>query len=325
MGVQDAQIHIGRETTYGTPVTPTRSIEGLGDGHKRQMAYLESDGMRPGKHTMRSDRRRAINMGAEGEIEINPMDKGFGMLLRAAFGSSTIAQQTTTSAWLQTHLSTGDGPVGESLTVQLGRPMGAQFTTTQPFTYHGGKVTEWELTQELEELLKFKVTLDFEDEDKTTALLGTPVYPANTIPFGWHECSVTVDGAATPITEFELSGKNGLKTDRRQLGTVLKREPLRSEGAEYEGKIAGDFESIAAYDRFVAGTIVPVVATWTGGVIEGVHNFELKATLAAVQFTGDTPEVSMGDLPTQPMPYRVLHNGTDPAVKLEYKSSDVAF
>lgn len=325
MSVQDAQIHIGRETTYGTPVTPTRSVEGLGDGHKRKMAYLESNGMRPGRQAVRSDRRRAINMGAEGELEVNPMNKGLGMLLRAMLGSSGIAQVASTTAYLQTHTTTGDGPVGESLTVQLGRPMGSSFGTVQPFTYHGGKVTEWTLTQDLEDLLKLKLSLDFEDEDKTTSLLGTPVYPANTTPFGWHECAVTIDGNATPVTSFEVSGKNGLKTDRRQLGSVLKREPLRSELAEYEGKIAADFESITAYDNFVSGAIVPVVAKWTGGLIEAGHNYELMITLAAVQFTGETPEVSTDDLPTQPMPFMVLHDGTNPAVKIEYKSTDTAY
>lgn len=327
MGVLDAQLHVARETAYGTPITPTRSFEAKADGHKRPPAFLESVGMRPGMQAMRTERRRPINMGAEGAIELDLMNKGLGMFLRAMMGSSAITQQGATAAWLQAHLSTGDGPVGESLTVQLGRPplTGAVL----PFTYHGGKVKTWEVTQAVGDgnsgIGKLRLGMDYEDED-TTTVLAAPAYPSGISTYGWPEFAVTVNAAPVDIIEYSVSGDNNLNTERRRArGSVLKREPLRKGLPNYEGRLVVDFENLTQYDRFRGGTVVPIVATWTGAEIAAGFNFLLRCTLAACQYSGETPEVSLDDEPRQPLPFKVLHNGTDPAVRWEFQSTDTAF
>lgn len=325
MGVLDAALHAGRETTYGTPVTPTRSFEAQADAHKRVVSYLEAPGMRAGMQALRADRRRQVLDGASGTITVAPLSKGLGMLLRATFGSSAIAQEGATTAWTQTHSTAAAGPLGESLTVQIVRPplSGA----TQTFTYHGGKVTDWEFMQKVGENLSLALTMDYEDES-TAEAAASAAYPVDPLtPYSWVECVVTVAGSAVDVRDFSVKGASALATDRRYLrGASLKREPIRNAVPNYTGVLTADFTDTTAYARFVAGTVVAVSATWTSTTTAGTgFPFKLGITLPAVQFTGDTPEVSLSSLPTQPMPFQVLHDGTNPAVTVTYTSTDTAY
>lgn len=327
-GVLDAQMHIGAEATYNDPAAvPTRSFEALGDGHKRPPAFIDSLGFRAGMQAQRSDRRRVLDMGAEGSIELDIFTKGFGMLLNACFGATTApAQQGATPAWLQKYETNAEGAIGKSLVVQLGRPpiSGAVL----PFTYRGGKPKTWEITQEVGDgdsgNAKLKLEMDYAAEDTATAL-AAPAYPASASVLAWPDLAVTVAAAPVHPNEFSVKGDNKLNVDRRFLrSTVAKKEPIRAGVPEFEGALACEFEDMVQYNRFIAGDIVPIVATWTGAVISGAFSFMLRLTMAACQFSGETPEVSLDDLPKQPLPYKVLWNGVDAAVKAEYISTDLA-
>lgn len=320
--MEDFALHVGVESTYGTPVVPTRSFETQADGHKRQQEFLESRGARSGIQTIRSDRRRAINMGAEGTIPQDVLNKGMGILLKAALGTSTIAQQGVTAAYLQTH-STARAEPADSLTVQIPRPFAD--AGEDVFDYHGGVVAGWKVTQESDGLLVLELTMDYEDEvDGGTE--AAAAYPSAASPFAWPDCVVTVNGIPFDADSIEIEGDNALVTDRRKLrGSALKKRPRRPGIGIYTGALEGEFVSTADYDHFVAGDIVPIVATWTGDTIESPHDFYFKVTMAACQFDGDTPEASLDDMPVQSLPFKVLHNGTDPAVKIEYMSSDTAY
>lgn len=323
MGVQDAQLHIGKEVTPGTAVTPTRSFEAKTDGHKRRQAQLRSRGMRAGMHTTRSDRARQINMGAEGPLELDVLTKGFGLLFEQMLGTTATLGAAISGATLQTHQSSSDGPVGKAMTVQVGKPpvSGAVL----PFTYSGGKVKSWELSQKVGEYLSLKLDMDYVNEDTATSLLGVPVYPAGSDPFDWTQIAATINGTAVDVTELSIKGDNALDTDRRYMrSSALKREQLRKGEPKYSGMVKADFADLTQYNRFIAGTIVPIVFTWTGASIGAGQSFQIIVTLSACQFTGDTPEVSLDALPTQPLPFDVLWDGTNPAVKITYNSTDTA-
>lgn len=318
--ILDNAILVGKEVTYGTPVALSRAFEGKADTWKREQEALESVGFRAGMHALRSDRRRQINKGAAGEIELDALTSGLGLLLQGVFGSAAIAQQAATAAWKQTHQTTADGSLA-SYTVQ--KLVTKNDGTQQAFTYHGATITEFELAQEVGGFLTAKFAFDAEDEDTVTAA-GTPTYPASAIPFDWTQAAVTVNSVATEATAFSFSANNGLKTDRYFLrGSSLKKQPRRSAVPEYSGEMTVEFKDTTEYALFKAGTIVPIVATWTGALIASTYYNEVKLTLAACQFDGTTPEASLDDMSMQPLPFKVLHNGTDPAVKLEYTSVDI--
>jgi len=324
MGVLDGHVAAGKESTYGTPVATTRSFEAQVDPIKRLQTYLQSRGIRRGVQTTRTDRRRAVNMGGEGQFTVDALSKGMGLLLEHVFGSSAIAQQGATTAWLQTHTTTQEGPVDKSLTVQAFKP----FPTTggQAFTAHGGKVASWELSCEAPEGL-LVATLNMDYEDVTTAESeGVPTYPASSKPFGWPDIAVTVNAVAVDPMRFTLSGNNALKTDRRLMRkNVLKKQPVRNAMPDYTGNLAAEFDSLTLYNHFVSGVPVPIVITITGDLIEAGHNYEIVITMPECQVGDDaTPQMSLEDVGSQPVPFTILH-GSSPAVSLTYKSVDTAF
>lgn len=336
-GVLDAQVHIGRETVYGTPVTPTRSIEALVDIASAQREPIQSVGMRAGLQTVRTDRRRMIFKGAEGSIELHPHERGFGMMLRAALGTAGIAQVGTTDAWLQT-FSTDSKAANESITAVIGRPPVDPATAPIPWTYSGGVVHELSFEQEVGDgdsgQLKATFGMDFQQElnpDTTPAgeVLPAPAYPLSEFVYGWPD--LTVEVGAVPVGDtrsFSLSMNNQLARERYYMrGSTLKKQPVRDGVPEFTGKLEFDYADNDIYQSVQSSEILPLVATWKhsdpNAIAPGVTYF-LRIT-CNVQFTGNTPEVSLEDLPNQPIEFMCLHDGTDPAVTVEYQSDDTAF
>lgn len=335
-GVLDAQVHIGRELTYGTPETPTRSIEALEDIATAQREPLQSVGFRAGLQTVRTDRRRMIFKGGEGSIMVHPHERGFGMLLRAALGTASITQVGTTDAWLQAFETDAKAP-DEYITAVIGRPPVDPAEAPIPWTYAGGVVHELSLEQEVGDgdagQLKATFGMDFQREivegEADAEPLPTPVYPNSQFVYGWPELEVQVDGGALGDTRsFALQMTHEVKRDRYYMRrSTLKKQPIRSAVPEFTGSFAFDFENNDIYDVVRSSDIVPVVAEWRHpdpNAIATGQTYFLRVT-CQVQFVGNTPEVSLDDLPNQPIEFVCLHDGTNPAVKIEYQSDDVAF
>lgn len=329
MSILDSYMGFARETTYGTFVSPARSFEAETDGPKLELQHLEIRGMRASTHGLRKDRVKTIKLGAGGPLPLTVLSKGFGMLFRAMMGNSTgPTQQAATTAWLQEHDSDSDGPK-EKLSGQYVRVR--KDGTTEPWTYLGVTIPEWELSQKIDDWLKLMLTLDAREEshDAATYAAHAATYPASTKGFTWDDFTLTIDGAAVDVQEFSLKANNGLNVDkaRRMKSTSpLKNEPQRVRWPAYTGAVLLDYENETYYDLVAAGTDKQVVATWTGDVIEGAHNFSIVLTLPSVQFRGETPETDVeGDVPRQPLPFTVLYDGANPMVSLDYKSTDTAF
>lgn len=318
----DTAVLLGKESAYGTPVALSHAYEAQSDPWQRQQAYLESRGFRAGSQGVRSDRRKVVNMGAEGAIQADLMDRGMGFLFQGLLGTTTGPTEGATGVYTSTHESATED-AGVSYTVQVLRPMvgGA----LQPFTYAGAVPTGWSISHSVEGLAVLNVDFDAQDEDTATPA-GTPTYADGALPFDWTEADITVGGTPVDASEFEFSADLGLKTDRRFIRkNAKKKRPVRQTVPTYEGSISQEFENTDAYDDFVAGSVLDLVATWEGGLIAGSDNFKVTLTLAAIQYEGETPNANLDDVSMQSLPYKVLHNGTDPMVKVELQSDDAAF
>lgn len=320
--VLDTAILVGKETTYGTPATLTRAFEGHADTFKREQEYLTSKGFRAGYHTEASDRRTSINMGGSGSIEVDVLNKGLGLLLQGTLGTTAgPTQQAATTAYKSTFTSASADPA-VSFTIQTQRSdIGG---TLRKYTHHGAVITGWSLKNTVGELLVANFDFDFEDSDTSTAT-AAPSYPASASPFNWTQGVVSINSVATDVNSFELTADLGLKTDRRYVrGNSLKKQPVRSKQPVFEGSVEVDFTDDTLYDLFVAGTVFPLTATWTGANIESTYYYTVKVTLPAVQFTGESPQAELEDVTKQNAPFKVLYNGTDPAVTIEYTSTDTS-
>lgn len=321
--ILDTAIMVGKETTYGTKAGAwTRAYEGKADSFKRTQEPLESIGFRAGMETVRADRRRPVNMGGEGTLEIDVLDKGFGLLLQALLG--TVAGPTVegvTAAYTTTAASSSDDP-NDAYSLQVLRVDTSG--TSRAFTHLGSTITGWEFKQDVNGLFVCSMDFDFQTV-VTDQAAGTPSYPDGALPFDWTQCAVTVSGASVDVKTLSLTGDLGLKTDRRYLrGSELKAQPKRAAVPTFGGSLEVDFADLTLYNAFVSGEIMPLVFTWTGSEIESPFNAELQITLPACQFDGESPQASLDDLTVQSLPYRVLDNGTDPAVSITYTSTDAS-
>ena len=321
--ILDTAILVGKETTYGTKAsTWTRAYEGKADSFKRNQEALESVGFRAGMETVRSDRRRQINMGGEGGLEIDVLSKGFGLLLQGMLGTvSGPTQIGATTAYTTTAISSADDP-DDAFSVQVLRTDSAG--TQRVFTHLGSVITGWELKQEVNGLANVNLNFDFQDVN-TSEAAGTPSYPASALPYDWTQCVVSIGGSPVDVRTISLSGELGMKTDRRYLkGSALKAQPKRAAVPSFTGNIELDMVSLALYANFVAGDIVPITFVWTGANISGAEYHKVTVTLASCQFDGSSPEASLDDLTSQALPFKVLDNGTDPAVSVAYISTDTS-
>jgi hypothetical protein len=317
----DAQLGVSEESTYGTLVAPARNYAFNSESLALSLERNESKGMRSGQKYDRTDGWQTGKRRAAGSVALEVGNKSFGLLFKHCLG--TVA--TTTDGAGKKHTLTPGDLFGKSLTVQVGRP-DTLTGTVNPFSYLGCKVASWGLSQAVDDFLQLNLNLDAQDEDATTGLTAA-IAPTFTELFHWSGLVVTVGGSAFDALSFDFTQDNGLNIDRHHLrGSRLKKEPTEAGQRAATGTLQGDFESMTAYNRFVNGTVVPVVATWTCvSTYDTAKPFKLVMTLANVRFDGTTPGVGGPGQLAQPLPFKVIDDAAAPgtAVKIELYTSDV--
>ncbi|MFE0692775.1 phage tail tube protein [Streptomyces sp. NPDC058869] len=315
----DASIGIGREDTYGTLSAVVEGYEGQADSWKTSREFIESVGFRAGMQTARADRRNIVNMGGEGELEVDVLDSGAASLLTAAFDKVTV----TDLAGVRTAtFETSDVSEAPSFSAQMVRP--GTDGTKVAYKHLGCVATEWSLTAEVEEAVKLNVTFDFQDVTHTSipAQIIAPSYPTEAYPYDWTRTGVELsrDGSAVTFdaTSLELTGELGMKTDRRFLrANELKKKPVRNAVPTYEGTLEGEFSaaSLGLYEAFIAGELCSLKVEFTG-VLPGSS---LTVEAPAIQFTGESPEAATDEVTVHNLPFRILDPGDGTAaVKLTY-------
>lgn len=313
-----AQVGIAEESTYGTPVTVTRFYEFNSEGIKPEIAKVYSRGLRAARF-QRSDRVKTYLRGAAGPIEMDVLNKGFGLWFKHALGQNTV----TGAGANRTHTCIPDANAqqGKSLTVQVGRPDSTG--TVRPFTYEGGKITGFELRWALGEPVKFVPTLDFENYLTATALAAAS-YPATQEAFVGEEGALTIAG--TPIAVVKsavIKYQAGLKVDRRGLGNT-KREPLANAEAMIEISVDAEFDDLTQHAALLAGTQVAVVLTATTATVipTTAVPFSLAVNIDAAEYTAVDANVSGPDVLPETFTLKGLDNGVDPPIEIVYVTND---
>ncbi|MFF2039378.1 phage tail tube protein [Kitasatospora sp. NPDC058170] len=310
----DASIGIGAEADYGVPATALVGYEGKSDSWKVSREFIESVGFRSGLQTARADRRTIVNMGGEGELELDVLDVGMADVLRSVFDKHT----STEANGKVTHVfetSTHSG--APSFTAQMVRP--TVEGTRVAYKHVGCVAKEFTLTADLKGPVGIKVGFDFQDvsHSKVPAQILAPVYPAESRAYDWTRTAVSLrrSGAAVPLdaNKLEIKADLGLKTDRRFLrGNALKRKPVRAAVPSFEGSAEGEFsdQTLPLYESFLAGEILGLAVDLVG-ITAGTS---MKWEFPAVQFTGESPEASVDDVTAMKLPFRILDPGTGDAV-----------
>jgi hypothetical protein len=312
-----AQLMTSEEVTYGTPVVCDRGFEFRDESLKLEIERIESTALRSGTRVLRSDRWAAGAKNVSGDITMDLTNKSQGRWWKHAFGGVATAQPDAVgNPTVYKHTFTpGDIPVGQ--TIQVGRTdVGG---TTRAFTYHGCRISSWEMACAVGDIASVKFSILGEDEDTGTALASIS-YPASLALMTFVQGSVSIGGSAANIKAATVSGNNGLAEDRFFLGSQLRKAPLENAMREYTGSLEAEFEDLTAYNRFVNGTEAELILLFQGATISGVYKYEVKVT-ANVRFDGETPTVGGAEIVPQNLPFKVVDNSTT-SIKLELQTTD---
>lgn len=324
MGLMDHQIGVKDESTYATAVVVDRFFEYDSESIAEANGRTEGDPLRTGgEGVIRSDRFTPYFSGASGSLNMAVLTKGFGWWLKHMLGSSATTGPAETTVY--THTGTLGSLQGDSFTLQVNRPFNPS-GTNQAFTYSGGKVTEWTLSNSVDENLMLELGLDFAAVATGTAL-ATASYPTGMETFTWAGGVVSIGGSAYDVTEFSVSCNNGMDVDRRQIrGNTQKKEPTTAR-REITFSLSADFDSLTQRNRAAsttrAGALAAISAVWTGPTLLGSTLYPIvQVDIPAARFDEWSGATEGPEAISQSLSGVGRWDGTNSAVSITYKSAD---
>ncbi len=346
-----SQFGFKNEVTAGTPVTVDHFAKHVtvgGDG--LQLMSLVDEGLGGCVLVPTIDRTVTVAQQVTREVELNVGTRGLDLIYKQMVGSALAAPVLLSGSFYRSAFWNGD-PAGKSLTVQFGFPEATATGTNRAFTINGCKITQWELSQARNELLKLKFTLDGWNEVTGTALASavytTGVGATSNEPLRFNCFSAKLGGTPSVASSVvsvaggtEIAGCRGVSVK----GTL----PLRTDGffsggagTKSEQILAGNgFQQFSAdldlefqsrtqiYDIYAAYTTAALELSWVGKIDAGSTQFgkvsvifpQAKLMPSAINVTGPesldnkTTVVAYGD------PAGVL-----PAIQLMCENLDSTF
>jgi len=318
---------VAPEVTYGTYVAPTRFLEVNKVGLKKVKNVQQGGGLASGRFLQRGSRRVVTTFAANGDVEMEVPNKGFGLILQALMGTTvTPVQQGATTAYLQTHTLADN--VGKMLTAQVGVP--DLSGTVRPYTYTGCKVLGAEFSCGVDDMLMTKVDLDSRDVTESQSIVAAS-YPAGLAPFhfgqmgfkwGTFGSEVAVQGVRKATVKIE----RGQATDRFYSNNGgRKSEPIMNSWLKISGSIETDYIDKAVFaDRFAADTSSSMIVEWVGPLIAGTFFETFRIRIPMTFLDGDTPTLDGPDIVNPTFSFVGEDDGTNAPVTIEYMSTDVA-
>lgn len=300
------QLGYASETVVGTEVTVTKFLPVNSVGVAQEIERLDSQGIRAGRLVTSAWKSGSRTIAGTVELELWNVD--IATIFRHMFGAVA-----TTGTGPFVHTFTPADLTGDALTIQAGKP--DVTGTVQPFTWAGCKFGGWTLSANVGEICM--LSLDVVGMTETTATaLATASYDAGLSPFVFTEASLDIAGAGVnTVQSFDLVCDTGL-TERFRLGTDTSLEYLQNAFREFTGSITTDFESLAAYNRFVNGDEASLVLTFDNGT-------DTLVITQNVRFDGESPELAGPELLEQPLTYKAVSATSDAnAITAELTNGD---
>lgn len=314
------QLGIADESTYGTYVAPTKFYEIESESMAPDLVHLEGRGLR--KRFVQTGRAPTVIRGAAGSFSLPVLTNGFGLLLKQLMGTYANSVVSGTERRHRIEIAGADDTIGK-FTLQVGRP--AIDGTVHPFNFEGGKVTGFELRQDLDDILKLTVDVDAETV-QTSSALEAASYASGATPFHFGQLAVTLNGSAVTTRGLGIRVNNGLITDRRFVGNS-KKEPVVGAPASVEITLDPEFEALADFTGLLAGTeVANLIATWDTGtaIAGGAGNYKLQATAFLVKRTAANAPVGNLGIVRNPITLMALDDGTNPPLRIDLHNLETA-
>lgn len=271
----NTQIGVKSESTWGTAVVVDTFFEFESESIAPEFSLMEPSVMRTTTRTVRHDRWQRGIIGHSGAISMPVLTKDFGMLLEHMLGGTVTTSGPTDSTY--THTYDVGTLCAKGLTLQVNRPYDVCGATNAPFTYAGGKMASWTLSQEQGGVVMLSADLVFASMVQTTAL-ATASYASGMEFLPWGAASLTVGGLSLPVSSWSVSCNNGLKTDRTMIrGSYARLEPVESELREITFEAVCDFEALT--DGTPAGKVGFLQKLWTTAGLAAANTDAMEAVV----------------------------------------------
>lgn len=321
--VHDQYVGCSEEASgsYATGVAVSRYYEYVSETLAGTYGRIEAAGMRAGTRVERTDRWAPNPKGAGGEIKTEILDSGFGLLFKHMLGTASVG--TAVSGFTPMTFTMGNLQ-GLSTTWQVGRV--SSDGAINPFTYEGGKIKTWELSNDVDGVLNYSVDLDFARETNTGSgvyALSTPTYPTGAQLMTYIGGTCTVGGSVVAVKGVTLKGDNKLDVTRYFVNNGgIKKEPLEEEFRLINWELKAEFDSMTQVRRVEsatnAGATAAIVLNWVSP-----QGGSLQVTLPAARFdTG--PVHAENKVADVTLAGKALDDGTDQPITLVYTTKDVA-
>lgn len=309
------------ELVYGTGLAVTRFFEIESESVTGKYNRIEAAGLRAGSRVERTDRWVPSPKGADGDFKGEVLDAGFGLLFKHMLGAVNVG--TPTGGFTPMTFTSGDLQ-GLSMTWQFGRVTNTGALI--PATYEGGKVKTWELTNDVDGLMKISLALDFMKETfgagSSQYALSTPTYPTTAQLFSYVSGSATIAGTAMPVKGVAIKGDNKLDVGRWFNGAV-KKEPLEEDHRMYQADLKVEFDGVTQYNRVAsatnAGATASVVLTWASPQGGG-----LTITMPNLRFDTMPVNINGAKVINSTIGGKALDDGTAQPLTLLYTTKDAA-
>ena len=290
---QDCSVGLGVESVYGTAVAMTRWFEFLDESFNFVKNVKQGVGLRVGSRVARSGSRVVASAEGSGDLTIEAVTKGLGLLWQLGLGSGT---STLVSAGLYQQVFTL-GDVMPSATIQKGIPRADG--TVDAYTFTGCMVES--LTIDCPNADNVKVKTSWNAKDMTTATAYTaPSYATGPSVFTFAHGAVysgaltaptatALGSAATPVASIRsgsITIKHNLKTDRYNCGGGGRKEKPFAGIREISGSLVAEYADAAFRDAIVNDTSMTLVKTFTAGLDV------LQIVIPDVRFDGDIVKAS---------------------------------
>ena len=257
-------ILIGKETTWGTPVTPDKDVGLVQDtSHGQEVETTPTKGM--GK--IESQESWTQSSFGKGSLTIHAQN---GRLLEYALGS--VAHVETTSDWKHTFTISNNPP---SMTIEIGN----DDTTDTTSTGAGFLVENLEISQALNGILTFKSDIKGKQWATSASTSAVVVDTLNTFPQGYT--TLNVNGTpATEVQEFsiKINKKVELSHGMGSSSHVPQQGKATEMTFEYSAKLG--FDAKTYHDLMMGGTTPQSAPT--------KFDFEVDATNGTVLGSGRT-------------------------------------
>lgn len=335
----DSQLMLAKETTYGTAVTVSKTVEFAGDpAVKYTPQRIESKTLRSGGRFGLAGKSPIVFRSGGSSPTFEVASKGQGILWEAALGSA--ASTLVTGATYQQVFKMAD--VLPSYTMQYGLPKLDPATgawTVMPFTMLGSMVKSWELAQANGGILELKLDIDAR-EVKTTTALAAPSYATGGLVYHFGGACIYSGTIAEPtattlintaaltaianVTSWGVKVDNNLSTGtRRMCGGGLQARPLsgRPKGS---GTMVMDYVADTFTAALFADTGFSMVADYVANSADPAVN-HLQVLIQDFRLTGDLPAPNDGKALVQSLSFNLFDKAgqTSPIIVIN-RTTDTA-